>query len=155
MPPDFALVLGGMTVFNPVCGSPARWRTRSSSRRTSPHGTARATTFPRPPNLNCQHCSRSDEFDTRNFFQPGLPGGAKMSCQFIFLFKSNIQTQGQVSKRSYFAIWHFWKSYCWLTRAPLALQIFHHLLEGGGVWTPSISAPIGRREKRKKRSKAR
>ena len=33
MPPDFTLVLGGMTVFNPVCGRPARWRTRSSSRR--------------------------------------------------------------------------------------------------------------------------
>ena len=40
-----------------------------------------------------------------------------------------------------------------LTRAPLALQIFHHLLGGGGVRAPlppSISAPIGRREKRKK-----
>ena len=36
-----------------------------------------------------------------------------------------------------------------LTRAPLALQIFHHLLGGGGSNTPSISAPIGLREKRK------
>ena len=43
-----------------------------------------------------------------------------------------------------------------LTRTPLALQIFHHLLVvvvvvgGGGGWTPpSISAPIGRKEKRK------
>ena len=83
MPPAFTLVLGGMTVFNPVCGRPARWRTRSSSRRTSPHGTARTTTFQGPPKLNCQHSSRSDEFDTRNFSRkPGLPGRAKMSCQF-------------------------------------------------------------------------
>ena len=40
-----------------------------------------------------------------------------------------------------------------LTRAPLALQIFHHLLGGGGGGsnTPlSISAPIGRREKHNK-----
>ena len=40
-----------------------------------------------------------------------------------------------------------------LTRAPLALQILHHLLgRGGGVFEhpPSISAPIGRGEKRKK-----
>ena len=41
-----------------------------------------------------------------------------------------------------------------LTRAPLALQIFHHLLERGFEHPPSISAPISRREKRKKRSKA-
>ena len=74
MPPDFALVLGGMTVFKPVCGHPARWKTRSSSRRTSPHGTARTTTFQRPPRLNCQHSSRSDEFDTRNFSSRGSPG---------------------------------------------------------------------------------
>ena len=39
-----------------------------------------------------------------------------------------------------------------LTRAPLALQIFHHLLGGGGVVEHplSISTPIGRREKRNK-----
>ena len=42
-----------------------------------------------------------------------------------------------------------------LTRAPLALQSLHHLLAGGGSTPPSVSAPIGRREKRKKRSKAR
>ena len=35
--------------------------------------------------------------------------------------------------------------------APLALQIFHHLLGGGRFeHPPSISAPIGRREKREK-----
>ena len=43
-----------------------------------------------------------------------------------------------------------------LTRAPLARQIFHHLLAGGGgAPPPSISAPIGRREKRKRPWKAR
>ena len=82
MPPDFTLVLGRLTVFNPVCGRPARWRTRSSSRRTSPHGTARTTTFQRPLKLNCQHSSRSDEFDTRIFSSRGSPGEAKMSCRF-------------------------------------------------------------------------
>ena len=30
------------------------------------------------------------------------------------LIQSSIQTHGQVSKKSYFDIWHFWKSYCWL-----------------------------------------
>ena len=30
------------------------------------------------------------------------------------LVQSGIQTHGQVSKKSYFDIWHFWKSYCWL-----------------------------------------
>ena len=30
------------------------------------------------------------------------------------LIQSSIQTDGQVSKKSYFDIWHFWKSYCWL-----------------------------------------
>ena len=29
------------------------------------------------------------------------------------LVQSSIQTHGQVSKKSYFEIWHFWKSYCW------------------------------------------
>ena len=33
------------------------------------------------------------------------------------LIQSSIQTQGQVSKRSYFDIWHFWKAYCWLNKA--------------------------------------
>ena len=44
-----------------------------------------------------------------------------------------------------------------LNRTPPALKIFHHLLGGGGgVEHPlSISVPIGRTEKRKKRSKAR
>ena len=27
---------------------------------------------------------------------------------------TSIQTHGQISKKSYFDIWHFWKSYCWL-----------------------------------------
>ena len=49
-------------------------------RRTSPHGTARTTTFQRPPKLNCQHSSRSDEFDTRIFSSRGSPG--ERSCQF-------------------------------------------------------------------------
>ena len=73
MPPDFALVLGGTTVFNPVCGRPARWRTRSSSRRTSPHGTA-LHARPRTNDHLSQHSSRSDEFDTRNFSSLGSPG---------------------------------------------------------------------------------
>ena len=30
------------------------------------------------------------------------------------LIQSSIQTHGQVGKKSYFDIWHFWKSYCWL-----------------------------------------
>ena len=30
------------------------------------------------------------------------------------LIQSSIQTHGQVSKKSYFDIWHFWKSYSWL-----------------------------------------
>ena len=30
------------------------------------------------------------------------------------LIQSSIQTHGQVSKKSYFDIWHFWKLYCWL-----------------------------------------
>ena len=30
------------------------------------------------------------------------------------LIQSNIQTHGQVSKKSYFDIWHFWKTYWWL-----------------------------------------
>ena len=30
------------------------------------------------------------------------------------LIQSSVQTHGQVSKKSYFDIWHFWKSYCWL-----------------------------------------
>ena len=29
------------------------------------------------------------------------------------LGQSSIQTHGQVSMKSYFDIWHFWKSYCW------------------------------------------
>ena len=29
------------------------------------------------------------------------------------LVQSSIQTHGQVSMKSYFDIWHFWKSYCW------------------------------------------
>ena len=29
------------------------------------------------------------------------------------LIQSSIQTHGQVGKKSYFDIWHFWKSYCW------------------------------------------
>ena len=29
------------------------------------------------------------------------------------LVQSGIQTHGQASKKSYFDIWHFWKSYCW------------------------------------------
>ena len=33
------------------------------------------------------------------------------------LVQSSIQTHGQVSKKSYFEIWHFWKSYCWLNKA--------------------------------------
>ena len=30
------------------------------------------------------------------------------------LIQSSIQTHGHVSKKSYFGIWHFWKSYSWL-----------------------------------------
>ena len=30
------------------------------------------------------------------------------------LIQSSIQTHGHVSKKSYFDIWHFWKSYSWL-----------------------------------------
>ena len=30
------------------------------------------------------------------------------------LIQSSIQTHGQVGKKSYFDIWYFWKSYCWL-----------------------------------------
>ena len=30
------------------------------------------------------------------------------------LIQSSIQTYGQVRKKSYFDIWHFWKSYFWL-----------------------------------------
>ena len=30
------------------------------------------------------------------------------------LIQSSIQTHGQVSKKSYFDIWYFWKSYSWL-----------------------------------------
>ena len=30
------------------------------------------------------------------------------------LIQSSIHTHGQVSKKSYFDIWHFWKSYSWL-----------------------------------------
>ena len=30
------------------------------------------------------------------------------------LIQSRIQTHGQVGKKSYFGIWHFWKLYCWL-----------------------------------------
>ena len=30
------------------------------------------------------------------------------------LIQSRIRTHGQVGKKSYFDIWHFWKSYCWL-----------------------------------------
>ena len=30
------------------------------------------------------------------------------------LIQSSIQTHGQVGKKAYFDIWHFWKSYCWL-----------------------------------------
>ena len=40
-----------------------------------------------------------------------------------------------------------------LTRATLALQIFHYLLEGGGL--SQLLLVSGHREKRKKRSKTR
>ena len=81
MPSDFTLVLGGMTVFNPVCGRPARWRTRSSSRRTSPHGTARhhGTTFQRTAPRSNDHLNSTASTaaaamnSTYEFFFSGAP----------------------------------------------------------------------------------
>ena len=58
------------------------------------------------------------------------------------LIQSSIQTHGQVSKKSYFDIWHFWKSYCWLrliwvldhqSRSRSRSRRSRHILPGAGA----------------------
>ena len=58
------------------------------------------------------------------------------------LIQSSIQTHGQVSKKSYFDIWHFWKSYCCLrliwgldhrSRSRSRSRRSQYILPGAGV----------------------
>ena len=76
--------------------------------------------------------------------------------QFYTLWLSSASVFSELES-TYSTLGRFRGHWSWLTRAPLALQIFHHLLGGGGgvfEHPSSLSAPNGRREKRKKRSKA-
>ena len=58
------------------------------------------------------------------------------------LIQSSIQTHGQISKKSYFDIWHFWKSYSWLrpiwrldhrSRSRSRSRRSRHILPGAGA----------------------
>ena len=75
MPPDFTLVLGGMTVFNPVCGCPARWRTRSSAER---HRTALHT---RPRSNDHLNSTASTAAEAMNSTREIFPGGAPQATE--------------------------------------------------------------------------